>query len=410
MALDRRSGAGANQEAVRRHNLGTLLSHVHHDEQLSRAELTARMGLNRSTIAALVGELESLAVVEQVSPGGERTSAGRPSLHVRPAGRDICVLAVELRVERVEAARVGLGGHVLDRLSRPLPRDREPEDVSDVIAEACIDLVAAAPGDTTLVGLGVGLPGVVGLGDGLVRFAPNLGWSEVHLAKLLHDRIGMSVDVQLGNDADLGVLSEHIRGAAAKCDDAVYLSGDVGVGGGVVAGGQALHGAGGYAGELGHMRTNPRGRTCRCGSHGCWETEIGASAVAAALQSGSHEIDDLGARLRTVSQPSAALRTVGRHLGMGVANIINIFNPEVVIFGGLLRDLYPVVEDEVQAELHEGSLDAPSRQTRLILPALDGDSVLLGASELAFGPLLADPIATLADARGAAESLLGGPR
>ncbi|MGH3360590.1 MAG: MarR family transcriptional regulator, partial [Nocardioidaceae bacterium] len=115
MASKGRPGAGTNQEAVRRHNLGTLLGHVHHNGRISRAELTARMRLNRSTIAALVGELEALGLVEQHAPHGVRTGAGRPSLDVRPGRIEGFVLATELRVDEITAARVGLGGRVLAR-------------------------------------------------------------------------------------------------------------------------------------------------------------------------------------------------------------------------------------------------------------------------------------------------------
>ncbi|MGH3423276.1 MAG: ROK family protein [Nocardioidaceae bacterium] len=406
MALDRRAGAGANQEVVRRHNLGTLLGHVHHSEHVSRAELTARMQLNRSTIAALVGGLESLGVVEQVTPQGQRTGAGRPSLEVRPGRHEVFVVAVELRVDRISVARVGLGGHVLDRASEPLTVEHDPEHVADALAGLCGKVVAPAPPSSRLVGLGIGLPGVVGTDDGLIRFAPNLGWTDTAFTELVQDRIGGLVDVRLGNDADLGVLSEHTRGAAAGCDNVVYLSGDVGVGGGVIAAGRALGGAGGYAGEIGHMRVNPRGRTCRCGSRGCWETEIGAQSIATALRTSDIDFEVLASRLHEVRRPSVALRAVGRQIGVGLGNLINIFNPEVVILGGLLRDLYPVVKDDVDEAMRAGALVASVQQSSVVLPALGADSVLLGAAELAFAPLLEDPVKVLSDSDGAVRELL----
>lgn len=406
MALTRRTGAGANQEVVRRHNLGTLLGHVHHDEHVSRAELTARMRLNRSTIAALVSELESRGVVEQASPSGARTGAGRPSLEVRPGPHEVFVLAIELRIDRVSLARVGLGGRVLARLNAPLPDERSPELVADTLAPLCREAVAQAPEQSSLVGVGLGLPGVVGADDGLIRFAPNLGWSDIGFRKLFQDRIGEKVAIRLGNDADLGVLSEHTRGAATGHDDVVFLSADVGIGGGVIAAGHALSGAGGYAGELGHMRVNPRGRVCRCGRRGCWETEIGAKAIAGALRMTDTDLEAVAARLRAIQRPPAALRAIGRQIGIGLGNVINIFNPEVVILGGLLREVYPVVEGEVDEAIRGGSLAASAEQASIVLPALGADSVLLGAAELALAPLLHDPVTVLLDAGGAAQELL----
>ena len=159
----------------------------------------------------------------------------------------------------------------------------------------------------------------------------------------------------------------------------------------MIVGGHPLHGVGGYAGELGHLMVNPRGRTCRCGSRGCWETEIGAEAIGAALRLESTDLDSLAEGLRQVHRPSAALRSVGRYLGLGLGSIVNVLNPEVVVLGGVLRALYPVVSADVDQALASVALQAPREQVRVLVPALGGDSVLLGAAEKAFEPVLTDP-------------------
>ena len=112
---EKRKGTGTNQEAVRIHNLGTLLRHVHRSGESSRAELTSAMGLNRSTIAGLVAELEALGVTQRSVPAESRKAAGRPSAGVALRTDGPYVVAVELGVEPVEVARVGLGGIILDR-------------------------------------------------------------------------------------------------------------------------------------------------------------------------------------------------------------------------------------------------------------------------------------------------------
>lgn len=394
----RPTGKGANQEAVRRHNLGTLLGHVHRDTDVSRADLTTRMGLNRSTIAALVVELERLGVVAQASPRGDRQGAGRPSLHVRPGERHVCVIAVELRVESIEVARISLGGTVHGRLSVPVEVGASPEQVADQIGRTAADLLDDVPADTLLVGVGVGIPGVVSADDGRIHYAPNLAWSDVAFTELVQDRLGGEVPVVIGNDANLGVLAEHARGVARGMSDVVYLSGDVGVGGGLITRGRSLLGTVGYAGEVGHMRVSVGGRLCRCGNRGCWETEIGAVAVAEALGTPSHDIAHLVGLLEEVGTPSVALREVGRMLGVGLTNLINIFDPQVVILGGLLSALYPAVSADVDAELGHGTLDSADRRTEVVLPGLGRDSVLVGAGELAFGAMLSDPLLVVAAA------------
>jgi len=239
VAARSRPGAGTNQEAIRRHNLGTVLAHLHRHGQLSRAELTTRMGLNRSTIAALVGELEALGAVRQTAPSGVRPGVGRPSVDVQADRDRVHVLATEVRVEDITVARVGLGGAVLARTVSATPPSRTPEDVAACVAELMRTLwdPTGAP-----VGIGVSVPGIVNSEDGLVRSAPNLGWTDAPFGRLVSAALGTSLELSVANDADLGAWAEHTRG---EYDDLVYLNGDVGVGGGIVVAGAPLRGAGG---------------------------------------------------------------------------------------------------------------------------------------------------------------------
>jgi len=255
-------------------------------------------------------------------------------------------------------------------------------------------LLAAATTDP--VGIGVAVPGMVGGPAQLVRLAPNLGWVDVPLGLLLAAALDSSLPVAVGNEGDLGVVAEHLRGVAAGASHAIYLSGEVGIGGGIILGGRPLTGAGGYAGEVGHMTVNPTGRWCRCGRRGCWETEVGLDAVLRACGAPDGELADLlAAHAAGDRAVQDGVRAVGRWLGIGVANLVNVFNPEVIVFGGLTRAIFPVMERYVRAEL-AGALTAPRGQVRLELPGLGADSSLVGAAELAFAPLLSDPLGALA--------------
>jgi predicted NBD/HSP70 family sugar kinase len=379
------------QEEVRRHNLGVLLGLLHVRGAASRADLTALSGLNRSTVKALTTELADAGLVREAAPVG-RGGAGRPSILVEPRSEHVWALAVDIGVEHLYAARIGLGGVVLDRRQARQPRgDGDVPQVLDRVRALVEPLLAGASAEP--VGIGVAVPGMVGGPDQMVRFAPNLGWVDVPLGTLLAGELGTALPVAVGNEGDLGVMAEHLRGVAADASDAIYLTGEVGLGAGVIVGGRPLTGAGGYAGEVGHMSVNPlTGRLCTCGRRGCWETEVGADAVLLAIgaPAGSAPLEMLAARAgdRTAK---IAVRRVGRWLGVGVANLVNLLNPEVVIFGGLTRDLFPLLEPYVRAEL-ESSLTAPRDQVRLALPGLGADSSLVGAAELAFAPLLSDPL------------------
>ena len=396
MSPQRRSGLGTNQESVRRHNLGTVLRHVHSAGQISRAELTSLMGLNRSTIAGLVGELESLGISEHATPlEGPRQGAGRPSAEVRIAEDGPYVVAVDLGVDRAVVARVGLGGRVLCRAQAPVNSDGEAWQVGASVAALIRTVVEDAPATAALVGIGISVPGLVRRTDGLIRLAPNLEWHDVSFGGIVLAALGLDVPVSLANDADLGALAEHTRGAGVGVDELIYISGNVGVGAGVITGGHRLEGAGGYAGEVGHLMFNPDGRPCHCGNRGCWETEVGAHAIAEAISCPPDKVAQLDEVLDAFGKPSPALRATGTALGQGLAGIVNMFNPQVVVLGGYFRSLYLLVGAEVNAGLADRALPAPLESVTLSLPGLGSDSPLLGAAEIALEPLFVDPVAAL---------------
>lgn len=387
--------AGATQDEVRRHNLGGLLRILHVRGATSRSDLTALTGLNRSTVGALTSELALAGLAREVAPVG-RGGAGRPSIVVEPASDRVFVLALDVGAHRLAAARVGLGGQILDR--RELRQYEADYDIGRTlrrVRKLTAEVLKGAPEGAICVGVGVGVCGVVRHDDGLVRFAPNLGWVDVPFGHLLADLLDGHLPITVGNDADLGAIAEHIRGAAVGADNVVYLAAEVGVGGGIILDGVPLGGAGGYGGEVGHMVVNPRGRRCRCGARGCWETEIGEDALllAAGIEpDGTVDASGVIAAAAAGDQRArAALRRVGGWLGIGVANLVNLFNPEVVVFGGVLRDVFPEVRPQVEQALRL-ALTAPREQVRLVLPALGADSVIIGAAEVAFGPLLDDPL------------------
>jgi predicted NBD/HSP70 family sugar kinase len=393
--------AGATQDEVRRRNLSTVLRYVHVHGPTSRAELTGAMQLNRSTIGALTAELVNAGLVREELPTRQAGGgAGRPSLVVVPRSERVYVFAFDIGVDYLIAARVGLGGAVLDR--RELYRPRGDYALDDIVAHLSRfsgEMLARTALGSTCVGIGAAVAGVVRERDGLVRFAPNLDWVDEPLGGALSAALadyGIDAPVAVGNDADLGALAEHVRGAAAGSTDAVYLTGEVGVGAGIIVGDQPLRGHSGYAGELGHTVVNPAGRLCRCGARGCWETEIGEKAIldAAGHPDGPRSTVPAVVAAAAGGDPraAAAIRHVGEWLALGVGNLVNIFNPEVVIFGGLLRDILPAVDDQLRDMLRTSGPVAPREQVRLTAPGLGPDSTLVGAAELAFGALLGDPL------------------
>ncbi|MFY1635957.1 ROK family protein [Solwaraspora sp. WMMB335] len=390
--------AGPSQEEIRRQNLGALLRYVHLHGPTSRAELTTALGLNRSTIGALTADLAAVGLVGE--DGSRETGrAGRPSLVVRPRSDRVYAYALSIEVDRLRAARVGLGGRILDERTAERPRGTLAAEAVGPLTAFVKELHQAVPAGSVCAGSGVAVCGLVRRDDGMVRLGPTMGWVDEPLGTALAEALGDDRGVLVGNVSDVCALAEHARGAAVGCDNVIYLYGDVGVGAGIITGGRRMTGHGGYGGEVGHMvvHPGPGGRPCLCGSRGCWETEIGEHALVRA----AGRADTVGreavlavvdAADRGDSMAQSAIRQIGDWLGFGVANLVNIFNPETVVFGGTLRDVYLAAAAHVRSRLNSTALPACREHVRLRTPKLGDDAQLIGAAELAFEQLLADPL------------------
>jgi len=395
-AAIRADEAGQRSETVRRANLSAIVRQLHARGPHSRSTLVARTGLTRSAIRGLIGELAAAGLVSEQPPAPLGTP-GRPSPMVRLNPQRAVVLALEIAVDSLAAAQVGVGGDVLAHARVDRERGHTSVDqISADLAELARAVVPRSRRDSTTIGIGVAMVGVVRRDDGLVSMAPNLGWTDVPLGERLAEALGTRAPIHVANEADLGALAEHRRGAAIDVEHMLYISGEVGVGGGIIVAGQPLTGVAGYGGEVGHVPVNPNGAACHCGSVGCWETEVGERALLRraghAVDGGRREVDAVLAEAESGDPTAlAALEAVGGWLGIGLAGLVNIFNPELVVLGGLFGRIHPFVIATVEHSLDRLALAAPRRLVRVVPATLGVDAPLLGAAELAFEVLLADP-------------------
>lgn len=355
-------------------------------------------GLNRSTIADLIGELSRLGLVEE-GPGVAAAGPGRPSPVARARAEGATVLALELSVDSIAVATVGLGGHVYNQVRVGRPRARfSPEETVEDIAKLAAPLLTSLPSGHVLVGVGVAVAGVVRRTDGFVHLAPNLGWRNVSLGAIVSARLGLPDSVTMANEADLGALAEYRRGAGSGAGNLLYMAGEAGIGAGIIQDGHPMLGAAGYAGEVGHTLINPEGRQCRCGGQGCWETEAGEAALArrAGLSNlvGQELVEAIISRSRSGdARTLEALDVTGRWLGLGIGNLINIFNPDLVVVGGVYHDLFPLLEGSLTDGAAVVALDAPGESATIVRGMLGVDAALIGAAELALAGVIADPAA-----------------
>lgn len=393
-ASDRSRGVAS--EELRRHNLAAVLDRLHISGELTRSQLAEQTGLNRSTIRDLIGELTVLGLVVE-GRGATGSGPGRPSSVARTKPSGAVVLAVELEVDSMAVATVGLGGHIFDKARvANTSGPQGPSDTVALLARLSGPLLDALPSDHTFAGVGVAVAGVVRRQDGFVHVAPNLQWSNVPLAGMISAELGFE-RVMMANEADLGALAEYRRGTGGDKRHLIFVAGEVGVGIGIIYDGKPMLGTAGYAGEAGHTMVNPAGRQCRCGAIGCWETEVGEEALARLAgfsdNSAREGLIDEVLRRAHAGDPEifTALNQLGKWLGVGIGNLINTFNPDLVVIGGFFQELYPFLEQAINEAARETALTAPWLSSAIRRSELGIDSSLIGASELVLAEVISSP-------------------
>ncbi|MFB9904693.1 ROK family protein [Allokutzneria oryzae] len=391
-----------DQTGLRRLNLSRVLRALRVDGPQSRALLARRTGLNKATTSSLVGELEQRRLVRL----GEIVSGavGRPSQPVELRGRTVCGIGLEINVNYVAVA-------VLDLTDQMVFSKRVPLDVVALGQVAAMDLLADLAAEAIaevrdagnwVTGVTVAVPGLVDTENGIVRHAPNLRWRDASVVERLVTRLELPRErISVDNDANLSALAEHAVGVAAGATDLLYLTGEVGVGGGVIADGRLVRGATGFTGEVGHMPLNPEPAPCGCGRSGCWETQVGLAALLRSVANFDDRVHDsaldLEQRLRVIASRAAdgeprtrrALAEIGSALGIGASILVNILNPTAIVLGGYFAVLGEWLVEPARRELSERVMASGS--CRLLLSDLGFTAAVRGGAYAALDRVFDDP-------------------
>jgi predicted NBD/HSP70 family sugar kinase len=256
-----------------------------------------------------------------------------------------------------------------------------------------------------IVGVGAAIAGLVDVRDGIVIEAPNLEWRDYSFGAALRHGLRLNgAPVLVGNDANFAALAEFRTGAWAGTADLIYVTGEVGIGGGIIAGGRPLLGSRGFGGEIGHMRVDPAGPLCHCGRRGCWEALIGLSAVlrsaGISTPAGTHPrtmLEALVGESREGNQQALdALDRLGRDVGVGAAMLGNVFDPSVIILGGYFVALEEWILPRARRELMNGMLGRRDAPPDLGVSGLGFTAAAQGAALHAMDAVLSDPAMLLA--------------
>lgn len=356
-------------------------------------------------MSSLVGELleRGLAREGEVQRAG---NVGRPGQDVELDGAGVCGIGLEVNVDYAAALILDLAGAVVHETRIPLdvPSAATTQVLDRIAALATEATTAVAARGGVTVGVTCAVPGLVDVEGGSVRVAPNLGWRDVDLVGALDERLGAPpYPIRVDNDANLSALAEYVMGAEAGTPDLVYLTGEVGVGGGVISGGRLLRGSTGFSGEVGHLPLDPDGHRCGCGRRGCWETVVGLAALLRDAADADDAVRDprldLERRLVELSgraasgdpRTVAALRRVGRGLGLGASILVNLFDPDVIVLGGYFASLGAHLLEPLREELTARVLAPDAAGTRVVLSEFGFTAAIRGGAHLALDSVMAGP-------------------
>ncbi|HEY2063698.1 MAG TPA: ROK family protein [Amycolatopsis sp.] len=389
---------------LRRHNRSLLLSKLYFDGPLSRHELSRLTGLSAATVSNVTAELGEERLITEA--GLVESDGGRPRvlLRVDPAyghvaGVDIGETGVRVELFDLAMQRLALVEHELS------PARTEPGAVVAAVVSGLREVIATAEvEESAVLGVGVGVPGTVEQGERVLVHAPTIGWDAVALGEELR-AAGIDLPLFIDNGAKTQGQAEMWFGAGRGARHAVIVLIGSGVGAAVIADGVTYRGSTSSAGEWGHTTIVYGGQACRCGSHGCLEAYIGAEAILERYRrargkpaGGDNEQDQLATLLGAAPKSKTAQKVIEEtagYLGAGIANLINLFNPERIVVGGwvglaLGEDLLPLVRSTAAAH----ALRHPFGQTTIRLAQLGLDAVATGAATLPVADLLeqgADP-------------------
>ncbi len=393
---------------MREMNLALILSSLREHGRLSRSQLAKITGLTKATVSSLIKELIDRKFVREI--GLTNSPIGRPSIELELDPEGGTIIGAEIGVDFVSVILTNFRAEVLWRAHEDTTALRgEQQPILDCTAGMIRQAIAwGEQRGGELLGLGLGVPGLVDVDSGRLLFAPNLRWKDVPLRDILEEQFHFLV--QVDNEANLAALGESYFGAGRDSDFVLFVSSGVGLGGGIVYHKEILQGASGFAGEIGHMTMDPNGLRCNCGNVGCWETLVSQGAVfrrvTGMIAAGwpSLLVDLAGGELERLSIPLVveaaqqgdqvaleALRETGRYLGIGIANLINAFNPELVVFGGILSRAQEFLLPTMREEVSRRALLWSQDKTRLAIARHGTDACAIGGVASVYHRLLSQP-------------------
>lgn len=382
---------------MRNRNLALILNHLHQNSPISRSELSSQLGINKASISTTIRELIDRGIVIEVGVKSGNQDVGHPSidLMINPdAGR---IIGVSINQGIVTAVITDISPNILWRKEVNLPASNLFQENMQVVKNLIQEVCNLARGHKLpILGLGLSIPGMVDIESNRLLAAFELGWQNIDLNVLIEGN--EDINFHIGNEAHMSGLGERYFGSSEKSASTLYLNWGLEMSGAIIINENVVPGSMGLAGEVGHFSLDPNGAMCECGNLGCWNTMVNFKAAVSRIQSKidagesscvlefcNHSLNDLSLNLfiEAVRQGDSvavgALKETGKWLGIGIANLINLFNPDLIVLGGPLSQAFHLVYPIIQSEVDQRALPWQRNSCQIKPSRYRQDACLIGA-------------------------------
>jgi len=370
-----------NHHVVKKGNKSLVLDKIKYNSPISRASVASQVGLNKGTVSSLVNDLLEEHLIYESGPG-ESSGGRRPVMLLfnEKAGYSI---GIDLGVNYLLGVLTDLNGNIHKEKQMTF-KNLSYEDIEIKLFETIDFLLTSTPEcPHGVIGIGIGVPGIVDK-DSNILLAPNLNWRNVNLKAVLQERYNLPIIIE--NEANAGAYGEKHFGAGKDFENVIYVSAGIGIGVGLILNGSLYKGFNGFSGELGHMTIQAGGAKCRCGNEGCWELYASEQALLRQAEkldipSEMQDLEGLVSLAESGNEQVIALfEQTGNYLGIGINNIINIFNPQQVIIGNRLAYSKKWLKESVNSRVTNQALWFQQNDLQIDFSELSTRSTALGVA------------------------------
>lgn len=399
----------ANTRTLRGINKSFVLSAINSKDSISRIEIAKATNLSVATVTNLVIELLKEKII--IETGYQESTGGRRSGLLKINSNNLFIIGVELGETEIIILLLNFKFKQIGLKKIPLDEsENKPDKIITIVNNSIRSLISSYNVSIEKVlGVGIGVPGLVDSDHGVSIFAPNWGWHDVHIKENIKQSLGIPTFID--NGANVMALGEKWAGAANGINNVIALIIGTGLGAGILVNGEVCRGVSESAGEWGHIIIDVNGPKCSCNNRGCLEAYAGVSAIARRTEEIllSSERDSIlrqfgklkpnkvvqkviEAALKNDSIAIQILEETGKYLGIGIANLINLFNPEIVILGGWVeieagKILLPIIRSTVE----EYALKLPFSSAKIVISELADQAIVIGAATLVLTDFLQPP-------------------